>query len=144
MRTLLFIFFLYLANHCFGQTKVDSILFHKYTREAILLNFPNYIKNNVEFQLRDLKNEFINQPSDIRLLYLTGYKNYRRGRSVQLAASILMISSIALLPKENRNLGYWVIIASTPISIIGFKISIKGRKQIESSVWLRNRNILSY
>lgn len=55
-----------------------------------------------------------------------------------------MISSIALLPKENRNLGYWVIIASTPISIIGFKISIKGRKQIESSVWLRNRNILSY
>ncbi|MDX1938684.1 MAG: hypothetical protein SFU21_16305 [Flavihumibacter sp.] len=144
MRYFFLLIFIHFQTHSIGQTKVDTVVFKKYSKEVILLSFPNYIKNNARFQLRDLQNEFNDQPSDIKLLFSNGYRNYKNGFTLQIVASSIMLASIAVLSKENRNVGYWGMIISVPINIIGVKLSIKGKRKIESAVWLRNRNILSY
>lgn len=118
----------------------SAVLKDRYNKEAILLSFPFYYKNEVRYPLKKLKEDLFISPKAY-IAFEQGYKRYKTGRILTYTAMAANIVSLATL-NSNRQLSTGLLIGTVVTNIVGMRISFGGKRLIEKAVFLRNRELL--
>ncbi|MBY0534788.1 MAG: hypothetical protein K2P88_02975 [Chitinophagaceae bacterium] len=126
----------------FSANAQDSttVLRDRYNKEAILLSFPYYYKNDVRLPLRKLKDDLFISPKAY-IAFEQGYRRYRTGKVLTFTALAANIVSLATI-NSNRQLSTGLLIGTVVTNIVGMRISFGGKRLIEKAVFLRNRELL--
>lgn len=140
MKRVISTFLVLLAAFTVYSQDTASVLRDKYNKEAILLSFPFYYKNEARYPLKKLKEELFIAPKAY-IAFEQGYKRYKTGKILTYTALAANIVSLATL-NSNRQLSTGLLIGTVVTNIVGMRISFGGKRLIEKAVFLRNRELL--
>lgn len=124
----------------FGQTSTNSLSM-RYNREAILLDFPYYIRNNDKKSIAYLKEEF-KPGSEGFELFRAGYSKHKAGKIIQYASFGGFLIAAGLIKNRDSETVVLLTGGQLIVGLISFRIQLQGQKQIQRAVWIRNREAL--
>ena len=134
------IVFLMLAFQASAQQ--DTVAFkEKYEKEVIYFSGARYVKNNIEYHPKYLRNEFNSSVEGMNMYKLYRSDN-RKGWKCATLGLISYISGIVVGVNGNERLGETLLLGSLIPSGLAIHFGLRGDKRMKKAVWFRNRDIL--
>lgn len=113
----------------------------KYEKEAIYFSGARYVKNNIAYHPKYLKNEFKSSAEGMNM-YKMYQSDNRKGWKCATLGLVSCISAIVVGINGNERLGKVLLLGSLIPSGLAIHFGLRGDKRMKKAVWLRNRDML--
>jgi hypothetical protein len=119
----------------------SSMLKLKYEKEAIYFSGTRFVKGNVLYKIKHLKNEFDFSTEGMKT-YALYQSDYRKGWKFATLGLVSYVSGLLIGINTNKNVGGALVLGSLIPSGLAIHFGLRANKRMKKAVWLRNRDLL--
>ena len=139
-KVIISVAFLLFSIHANAQLD-SATLKLKYEKEVIYFSGGRYVKGDVQYNFKNLKNEF-GFSVDGMNMYKMYQSDYQKQRLYGALFLVTYISGIVIGVNTGGNVATAIIIGSLIPMGVSFHFAFRADKRMKKAIWLRNRDVL--
>lgn len=114
----------------------------KYEKEVIYFSGVHYIKGDIKYRYKQLKNEFNFSPEGMQAFKMHESDARKSRRYARVGLAVFTSALVVGFNTDQDQLALGLLIGAYVPMVVSIHFSTRAHKKMQKAVWLRNRDVL--